>query len=126
MTLKTFGERYGVTEAVEAFAAQHDVPMDKQVWIPGSLMSFRDTEPMLECLFLVNDLPGGKNHHDGSMQGRVEAEVLGGAMFEDNCCTSRGALATLRQNGSRTVVTRARPAPGKCEFGDSRGESSGG
>ena len=115
VTLKTFGERYGVTEAVEAFAAQHDVPMDKQVWIPGSLMSFRDTEPMLECLFLVNDLPGGKNHHDGSMQGRVEAEVLGGAMFEATA-EQAGALETLRQNGSRTVVTRARPAPGSANL----------
>ena len=31
VTLRSFGERYGVTEAVEEFAAQHDLPMDKQV-----------------------------------------------------------------------------------------------
>ena len=29
---------------------------------------------MLECLFLVMICRGGENHHDGSMQGRVEAE----------------------------------------------------
>ncbi len=115
VTLKTFGEHYGVTEAVEAFAAQHDVPMDKQVWIPGSLMSFRDTEPMLECLFLVNDLPGGKNHHDGSMQGRVAADVLKGPMFETTPEQAE-ALAALRNSGSRTVMTKARPAPGSANL----------
>ena len=32
-------------------------------------MSWRDLEPMLECLF-VNELPGGEGHHDGHMKGR--------------------------------------------------------
>ena len=115
VTLAMFGEKYGVAEAVEAFAAQNDVPMNKQVWIPGSLMSFRDIGPMLECLFLVNDLPGGKNHHDGSMQNRSESDVLGGAMFEATAEQSE-ALAALKSRGSRAVITKARPAPGSANL----------
>ena len=115
VTLKTFGERYGLADAVEAFAARHDVPIDKPVWIPGSLMSFRDTEPMLECLFLVNALPGGENHHDGSMQGRNAAEVLNGAMFQPTAEQGH-ALATLQNRGTRTVITKARPAPGSANL----------
>ena len=44
--------------------------LDTPVWIPGSLMSFRDPHAMLECLFYVNELPGGEAHHDGGMKGR--------------------------------------------------------
>jgi transketolase N-terminal domain/subunit/transketolase C-terminal domain/subunit len=110
-TLSAFGERYGVTTELESFAAQNDVPMDKVVWIPGSLMSFRDTEPMLECVFLVNDLPGGKNHHDGSMKDRDEVAVLSGPMFQATG-PQADALDAIRQKGSRQVVTTARPAAG--------------
>jgi len=115
VTLASFGEQYGIGEAVAAFAAKNDVRTDKQVWVPGSLMSFRDIEPMLECVFLVNDLPGGKNHHDGSMQGRVEADVLGGAMFEAGAEETE-ALEAVKNQGSRTVVTKARPAPGSANL----------
>ena len=123
VTLKTFGERYGITDAVEAFAARHDVPIDKPVWIPGSLMSFRDPEPMLECLFLVNDLPGGANHHDGSMQGRDPADVFDSAMFQPTAEQAH-ALATLRNRGTRTVITKARPAPGSANLALSEDKAS--
>ena len=110
-TLAAFGDRYGVTAELEAFAAKNDVPMDKVVWIPGSLMSFRDIEPMFECVFLVNDLPGGKNHHDGSMKGRDEGDVLAGPMFRASEAQT-AALDAIRQKGARNVVTQARPAVG--------------
>lgn len=110
-TLAAFGERYGVTKELEAFAAKNDVPMDKVVWVPGSLMSYRDVEPMFECVFLVNDLPGGKNHHDGSMKGRDEKDVLAGPMFQANNAQTV-ALEAVRKKGARKVTTHARPAPG--------------
>lgn len=110
-TLATFGEKYGVSAELEAFATKNDVPMDKAVWVPGSLMSFRDVECMLECVFLVNDLPGGKNHHDGSMKGRDEATVLAGSMLQATDAET-SALDALRKKGTRKVVTTARPAPG--------------
>ncbi|MFT5368727.1 MAG: transketolase N-terminal domain/subunit/transketolase C-terminal domain/subunit [Candidatus Latescibacterota bacterium] len=110
-TLSAFGERYGVMAELEAFAAKNDVPMDQVVWVPGSLMSYRDVEPMFECVFLVNDLPGGKNHHDGSMKGRDQATVLSGPMFQATE-EQAAALDAIRQKGSRQVVTTARPAPG--------------
>jgi transketolase N-terminal domain/subunit/transketolase C-terminal domain/subunit len=110
-TLATLGERYGITKEVTAFAAKNDVPLDKVIWVPGSLMSFRDVIQMLECVFLVNDLPGGKNHHDGSMKGRNEADVLAGPMFQATDAQTQ-ALDAIRKKGSRKVVTTARPAPG--------------
>ena len=109
--LRWFGERYGVTERVEAMAAANGVSMDRPVWVPGSLMSFRDDGPMVECLFLVNDLPGGEGHHDGHMKDRYEAEVLAGPMFQTTG-DQRAALGRLRRRAPREVVTRARPAPG--------------
>jgi hypothetical protein len=36
-------------------------------------MSFRDAHAMCECLFYVNNLPGGEGHHDGGMKGRSGA-----------------------------------------------------
>jgi transketolase N-terminal domain/subunit/transketolase C-terminal domain/subunit len=109
--LRVFGELYGIPEATAAFAARHDVPLDREVWIPGSLMSFRDVGPMLECLFLVNDLPGGAGHHDGHMKGRSEEEVLSNPMFRMTGAQVE-ALKRLRGQAPRKVVTEARPAPG--------------
>tara|TARA_B100001123_G_scaffold123487_1_gene143859 strand:+ start:5691 stop:7955 length:2265 start_codon:yes stop_codon:yes gene_type:complete len=109
--LTSFGEQYGILDEVKAFASQQDVPMDREVWIPGSLMSFRDIEPMLECVFLVNELPGGAGHHDGGMKGRSADEVLASPMFsasEAQCA----ALETLKLQPPRKVGTDARPAPG--------------
>jgi transketolase N-terminal domain/subunit len=65
--LRQFGERYGIADETAAFAAKHGVDLNAPVRIPGSLMSYRDPHAMLECLFLVNNLPGGEGHHDGGM-----------------------------------------------------------
>ena len=111
VTVRTFGALYGIADATTAFAAKHNVPLDTAVWIPGSLMSFRDPHAMLECLFLVNGLPGGEGHHDGGMKGRDGEAVLGNPMltFTD---AERGVLDRLRAASPRVVTTQARPAKG--------------
>ena len=75
-TLAEVAERFGIAAELEAFAAKNGVPMDTVVWLPGCLMSYRDLPSMMECLFFVNGLPGGKAHHDGHMKGRDAAAVL--------------------------------------------------
>ena len=80
--LGDFGERLGIGSEVAAFAAEHGVDLSTRIWVPGSLMSYRDVVPMLECLFLVNKLPGGEGHHDGHMKGRDAAQVLSNPMFQ--------------------------------------------
>ncbi|MFC1526086.1 thiamine pyrophosphate-dependent enzyme, partial [Candidatus Latescibacterota bacterium] len=82
ITLDWLADWLGIRSEAEAFAAEHGVAMAKEVWIPGSLMSFRDVVPMLECIFLVNGLPGGEGHHDGHMKGRSESEVLANPMLQ--------------------------------------------
>ena len=74
--LTSFGERYDISAETKAFAKSQQVGMDTHVWIPGALMSYRDAQAMLECLFLVNDLPGGKAHHDGHLKGRDVPALL--------------------------------------------------
>lgn len=108
--LQWFAETYGVVAETEKMAAAHGVSMGRPVWVPGSLMSYRDVGPMLECLFLVNNLPGGEGHHDGHMKGRDEKEVLSGSMFAATPA-QQAAVAALRKS-KRTVITPARPAPG--------------
>jgi transketolase N-terminal domain/subunit/transketolase C-terminal domain/subunit len=116
VTIRTFGAKYGIAAETEAFAAKHKVPLDTRVWIPGSLMSFRDPHAMLECLFLVNQLPGGEGHHDGGMKGRDAAQVLSNPML---AATAEETAALDRLRGlsgdavaPRVVVTRARPPKG--------------
>lgn len=109
--LAWFGRTYGVTAELEAFASRQGVPVDQEIWVPGSLMSFRDVEAMLECLFLVNDLPGGKGHHDGHMKGRDAERLLAGPMFRRSSAHDQ-AMAALRHQTPRLVVTAARPEPG--------------
>ncbi|MEW6360255.1 MAG: thiamine pyrophosphate-dependent enzyme [Planctomycetota bacterium] len=109
--LRAFAEKYGITAQTEAFAAKHGVAMDKKVWVPGSLMSHRDVKPMIECVFLVNDLPGGEGHHDGHMKGRKADEVLANPMLQATPEQTK-ALERLRKQPKRQVVTEARPAPG--------------
>ena len=109
--LSHFGEYHGILEEVEAFAGRHDVPLDHEIWVPGSLMSYRDVEPMLECLFLVNELPGGAGHHDGGMKGRNEADVLASPMFRATPGQAE-ALENLKSQPAHTETTHARPAPG--------------
>jgi len=74
-------------------------------------MSYRDVIPMLECVFLVNDLPGGAGHHDGHMKGRDPESVLSNPMLQ----LSEGhvrALERARSQPPRVVVTEARPKRG--------------
>ncbi len=110
-TLKSFGVGYGIGVEMDTLAAANQVALDTEVWVPGSLMSFRDVEAMLECLFLVNQLPGGKGHHDGHMKGRDCDAVLASPMLTTSPAQKQ-ALDNLRAQPRRTVITRARPAPG--------------
>src|SRR4029453_13907014 len=111
VTVSTLGEMYGITPAVAAFAEKNNVPLTKPIWIPGSLMSFRDVHAMLECVFYVNGLPGGEAHHDGGMKGRDGQATLAGPMLQMNAEES-AALQNLKAKSPRKVVTMARPAKG--------------
>jgi transketolase N-terminal domain/subunit/transketolase C-terminal domain/subunit len=111
VTVSMFGEMYGIAAVASQFAATHNVPLETEVWIPGSLMSYRDPEAMLQCLFLVNQLPGGEGHHDGGMKGRDAAAVLGNPMLALTAAES-AALDRLRAAAPRVVITTARPAKG--------------
>src|SRR5204862_5411685 len=114
-TVADFGARYGIVEETATFAADHKVPVDTKIWIPGSLMSFRDVTAMLQCLFYVNDLPGGEAHHDGGMKGRDGAAVLSNRMLTLTA-EEKAALARLQGDKKRTVVTTARPAKGTANL----------
>ncbi|MCH2665458.1 hypothetical protein MK139_14065, partial [bacterium] len=74
-------------------------------------MSYRDLGPMLECLFHVNDLPGGEGHHDGHMKGRNLDDVLSNPMFAE-IEGEIGALNNAWSNGKMSHSTVARPKPG--------------
>ncbi len=110
-TLTELGDTYGIGVELTTFAGEHGVAMDTKVWVPGSLMSWRDVKPMLECIFLVNELPGGEGHHDGHMKGRELADVLSNPMFDD-VGEEVDALSALSDAAPRVVVTKKRPAPG--------------
>ena len=110
-TLTTFAERYGVVPEMTAFAAKNKVDLTTPIWTPGALMSFRDIECMLECLFLVNDLPGGKGHHDGHMKGRNLDAILNNSMMTESAQHLK-ALADLAAAPARIVTTNARPPVG--------------
>ena len=109
--LNTFGEQHGIGEQVSSFAEANGVKMNTPVWIPGSLMSFRDVTSMIECVFYVNQLPGGAAHHDGHMKGRDAQAVLANPLLRLSD-THAAALVNARKRAKRVVVTRARPAPG--------------
>jgi transketolase N-terminal domain/subunit/transketolase C-terminal domain/subunit len=111
VTIDDFGAKFDVAEETRAFAAEHKVAADTRVWIPGSLMSFRDVRSMLQCLFYVNDLPGGEAHHDGGMKGRDPQTVLSNRMLALTG-QEHAALEALRKRPARTVVTVARPDKG--------------
>ena len=74
-------------------------------------MSYRDIEPMLECIFLVNGLAGGKGHHDGHMKGRDAAAVLGNSMMAITD-KQQEALNDIYNQPKLTITTKARPQPG--------------
>ena len=109
--LSAFAARLGITAETEAFAKKNNVAMDREIWVPGALMSYRDVDCMLECVFLVNELPGGKGHHDGHMMGRDVDAVLRNPMLQPSAA-QKTALDALRAQPARVVVTTARPKPG--------------
>ncbi len=109
LSLEQWAERLGIAAEAKRFAAANGVASDTKLWVPGSLMSYRDPVPMLECLFLVNDLPGGAGHHDGHMKGRKVGEVLDNPMLQMSS-GQHEALASLRARPPRRQIQRARPA----------------
>jgi transketolase N-terminal domain/subunit len=111
VTLTTLGEKYGIGSEVAAFAEKHKVSMTTPIWIPGSLMSFRDVHAMLECVFYVNNLPGGEGHHDGGMKGRDGEAALASPMMRLTA-EETAAFQSLSSKPRKAVVTRARPARG--------------
>jgi transketolase len=115
VSLQSFAQGYGITAEMKALAAENDVDPSTRVRVPGALMSFRDPRSMLECLFLVNDLPGGQGHHDGHMKGRAVDQVLANPMLQETSGQKR-ALTALRGKPKRVVVTASRPAPGSANL----------
>ena len=107
--------RFGIGAEVEAITGKNGVSMDQEIWVPGSLMSYRDIVPMLECVLLVNDLPGGVDHHDGHMKGRDEAEVLGNVMLTRNKA-QQAAFDEISGAAKAEVTTNARPAAGTANL----------
>lgn len=106
-----FAARYGIDDEARHFAAKNNVPLDKKVHVPGSLMSYRDPHAMLECLFYVNGLPGGEGHHDGGMKGRDGAAVLANPMLHLSG-DEQAALSDLQKQPKRIVEQKARPRAG--------------
>jgi transketolase N-terminal domain/subunit/transketolase C-terminal domain/subunit len=111
VTVEDFGNRYGIPDETRQFAVRNNVAMNRSIWIPGSLMSFRDVQAMLQCLFYVNDLPGGQPHHDGGMKGRDANAVLSSPLLALTPAET-ARLDALRRQPPRVVVTTARPAKG--------------
>ncbi len=111
VTVETFAESHGIGAEAAAFAERHRVPLDTPVWVPGSLMSYRDPHAMLECVFYVNNLPGGEGHHDGGMKGRDAQKTLANPMLQLTGDEAT-ALQRLRDAAPRTVNTTARPPKG--------------
>ncbi|MGI6600154.1 MAG: hypothetical protein ACOX3F_10745 [Kiritimatiellia bacterium] len=110
-TLDSVGEQFGIHAELSAFAAANGVAMDTPIWLPGCLMSYRDLPSMMECLFLVNNLPGGKAHHDGHMKGRDLNAVLANPMLQFSE-QQTAALERWRNLPPVAVTTSARPEPG--------------
>ena len=110
-TLDSVGEQLGIHAELSAFAAANGVAMDTPIWLPGCLMSYRDLPSMMECLFLVNNLPGGKAHHDGHMKGRDLNAVLANPMLQFSE-QQTAALERWRNLPPVAVTTSARPEPG--------------
>src|SRR5262245_6286793 len=110
-TVADFGRMYGINAEVEDFARKHNVPLDTNIHIPGSLMSFRDPLGMIECVFYVNNLPGGEGQHDGGMKGRDGAATLANPMLQLTA-EEQEALKRLSERPKRIVVTEARPPKG--------------
>ena len=109
--LNMLGEKYGIANEVAEFARQNQINLDTKIWIPGTLMSYGDVQSMLECVFLVNGLAGGKGHHDGHMKGRDLQAVLNNPMLQMTNEQSK-SLTSLHDSDKVEVVTESRPATG--------------
>ena len=109
--LKTFAIMYGIESEVKSLAETNNVSMDTEIWIPGTLMSYRDVTSMIECVFLVNDLAGGKGHHDGHMKGRDAEAILANPMLQFSSA-QKSVLAELKNGAKKEHITTARPASG--------------
>jgi transketolase N-terminal domain/subunit/transketolase C-terminal domain/subunit len=115
VTVEDFGRKYDIVDETRTFASDNKVPVTTRIWIPGSLMSFRDATAMLQCLFYVNDLPGGVDHHDGGMKGRDAGPVLSNRMLTLTP-EEKDAFTRLQAEKKRTVITTARPARGTANL----------
>ena len=104
-------ERFDIGDEVEAITGKNGVAMDQKIWVPGALMSYRDVVPMLECVLLVNNLPGGAGHHDGHMKGRDEVEILANTMLTRNPA-QQAAFDDIHAATRAKITTNARPAAG--------------
>jgi transketolase C-terminal domain/subunit len=111
VTVADFGRMYGIGAEVESFATKHGVALETPIRVPGSLMSFRDSLGMIECVFYVNNLPGGEGQHDGGMKGRDGAATLANPMLALSAEES-AAYQQLREQPRKTVITEARPPKG--------------
>src|SRR5262249_53653276 len=111
VTIADFGTRYGIPDETNAFADENKVAIDTKVWIPGSLMSFRDARALLQCLFYLNALPGGEAHPEGGMKARAARAVLS-APPPGMPPAETARLDALKNAAPRVVVTEARPAKG--------------
>ncbi len=113
--ISSFGTAWGISEEARLFAEKHNVDPDTEVWVPGSLMSFRDPRAMLECVFYVNGLAGGEGHHDGGMKGRDGQATLSNPMLRLTA-GEEAALESLRSKAPRIIVTSSRPAAGTANL----------
>lgn len=110
-TLSEFGARFGIDSELSEIAAKNKLELTKKVWVPGSIMSYRDPECMVDSILLVNDLPGGKCHHDGHMKGRDEAKLLATKPLTFSKDQLQ-ALEVLKAKAPKIIKTIARPAVG--------------
>ena len=124
MTIRGFGRMYGISKDVEELAGKHHVSLDTRIYVPGSLMSFRDAHAMTECVFYVNELPGGEAHHDGGMKGRDGEAVLSNPMLQLTAA-EQACLHQLQHQPRKTVVTDARPAKGAPNLSLTRDDVKG-
>ena len=108
---KWLANRFDIEPEIETITSKNKINMDQEIWVPGALMSYRDTVPMLECVLLVNDLPGGVGHHDGHMKGRDESEVLANVMLTRNEA-QQNAFDEISVATKKEVTTNARPKSG--------------
>ena len=70
---------------------------------------------MLQCLFYVNDLPGGEAHHDGGMKGRDRRRSSSNPMLHADGGGVRARSSAAGGSRTRRSSPTARPAKGTAE-----------